>query len=50
MRALQLDPDRAAARNPAAAKKASTIQPGDHSEVTGAGQHALLTAKAPMGG
>jgi len=50
LRALQHDPGRATARNPAAAKKTSTIQPDDHTEVTGTGQHALLTAKAPMGG
>jgi len=43
-------PAGAAARNPAAAKKTSTIQPDDHTEVTGTGQHTLLTAKAPMGG
>jgi hypothetical protein len=42
-----LTPDRAAARNPAAAKKASTIQPDDHSEVTGAGQHASWQRRPP---
>jgi len=49
LRALQHDPGHAAARNPAAAKKPSTIHPDDHTEVTGTGRHALI-AKAPMGG
>jgi hypothetical protein len=52
LRALQLDPDRAPARNPAAASKSHNNRhppPGSRREVTGPDQYALLTARAPMG-
>jgi hypothetical protein len=51
LRALQLDPDRAPARNPAAASKATTTGTTHprRPEVTGPDQHAHLTAGALMG-
>src|SRR5258708_37059994 len=45
-------PDRATARNPAPARKTRrtvATQPDDHGQVTGPGQHALLTKGTPMG-
>jgi len=52
LRALQLDPGRAAARPGAAARKdpeEQSAQPGRQDVVTGPGPHALLTPMALMG-